>query len=246
MGKQKKVLVSALLTAAFMSQTCPVWAETAPAGYGNVEVEQRQWEYARATEGDQSRYTVPYKVEYGIMLTGESVSIIEGFVNEHIKNGMSDFEKEMAIIKWMADRVHIDKAYTKDSPMYENTFIFPIELGYGNSGGYVDAFKILAMASGLDVKIVGGYAPSDIAHKYRRQWNQVCLDGAWYNVYMYKADRDEQQDLDLRWINLTDEQMAVNYIKTSDVPACTGTQYGIGAAEEYCKQKGWAYTISAE
>ena len=246
MRKRKLFLREALLVSVIMSQLCtPAFATTIPEGYSDVEIQRRQMAYGAYTESAPEVYSTPYNSLYYHELTPESVAIIDGFAAEHIKSGMNDFQKEMEIIKWLADRVHEDKEYTKDSPAYENTYIYPIELGFGTYGGYVDAFKILAMASGLDVKIVGGYAPSDTGHLHRRPWNLICLDGAWYNVNLYKADRDDQQDLDLRWINLTDEEMAKNYIISSpDVPSCTETKYGIGATEEYCKQRGWPYIIA--
>lgn len=201
MKKQKKILIGALLTATFLSQSCPAWAITIPDGYSVEDVERRESEYNTYLIQNLDSLSGSWKEKY--RLTFQAIDIAEKFVADNIKPEMSDFEKEMTIIKWMSDHItyDMDNFRAGTIPQYDYTPIYPLEIGWGVCSGYTQTFELLATLSGLTVKSVSGQAINNGELDGGHAWNQVCLDGEWYNLDVTWADNDESKDITLRYVN---------------------------------------------
>ena len=244
MKKQKKILIGALLTAAFLSQACPAWAITIPDGYSVEDVERREGEYNTYLIQNLDSLSGTWKKKY--CLTFQTIDIAEKFVADNIKPEMSDFEKEMTIIKWMSDHItyDMDNFRAGTIPQYDYTPIYPLEIGWGVCSGYTQTFELLATLSGLTVKSVSGQAINNGELNGGHAWNQICLDGEWYNLDVTWADNDESKDITLRYVNATDSVFAEKHEwDRSKANACNAEKYAITATEPFFKEKKWRYSI---
>lgn len=100
--------------------------------------------------------------------------VVAAFKEEYIKEGMSDFEKEMEIIRYLVENVDYDLSL--EAEMSHDSYGALVN-GEAVCAGYTFAFWQLADACGLEVVYESGDAWGG-AHA----WNKIKLDGKWYNV----------------------------------------------------------------
>lgn len=95
-----------------------------------------------------------------------------------ITKGMSDFDKAKAIHDYMVINIDYDyDDYLANTIPYESYNIEGALLNkYAVCAGYAKTFKYLCEFAGLECTYVVGYARGYHA------WNQVKIDGKWYNV----------------------------------------------------------------
>lgn len=163
---------------------------------------------------------------------------------------MSDFEKEMEIIRYLVENVDYDQSQARETrgipygALVEGTAVCQ---------GYSMAFWQMADACGLEVVYVSGRAGGD-AHG----WNKIKLDGKWYNVDVTWEDpiingsTQNGYGFDQTWnryINATDEviewdhtpEMIRDMVWTGYQPgtenykkyAATATKYDSAVVEYY-------------
>lgn len=161
--------------------------------------------------------------------------VIRNFKSEYITEGMSDFEKEMIIVQWMVE--NIDYNYTA----YLANFI-PQDCytAYGAlvnhlavCDGYAHGFLELARACGLTVEYVSGKADNGTGNGYEgHAWNQILLDGKWYNLdvtwedpAMFGTSPYGFGNIKCNYVNVTDEQLSKDHL-WSGAHVCTATEYG--------------------
>lgn len=72
--------------------------------------------------------------------------------------------------------------------------------GYAVCGGYSNAYKILGLMAGLDVRYVPGYTSARENHA----WNLVKIDGKFYHtdVTWNDLDREPQSEEDKRFMRI--------------------------------------------
>ena len=162
---------------------------------------------------------------------------IAAFKNEYIKEGMSDFEKELQIIRYLVETVDYDiETRRSESDAVSRdpyTAYGALVNGLAVCDGYSRAFSDMAEACGLETIRVTGIAGGG-AHA----WNKIKLDGAWYNVDVTWEDptigdsTENGYGFDQLWnryINLTDEELERDHSPESknhrDYPA-TEERYG--------------------
>lgn len=179
--------------------------------------------------------------------------VIAKFKEDYIKPGMSDFEKEMAIIQYIvatntydcenyAKHLKIEAGVkTKEKPNPDTyTAYGALVKGRSVCAGYANAFNMLCSACGLESAILSG--PTKENCKCAHAWNMVKLDGEWYLVDVTWADgyRISESMLNQTKFNFPDHYIAdyeefenedeevelkfVN-VRPLDVP-CTATKYG--------------------
>lgn len=101
-------------------------------------------------------------------------------VDELIRPGMTDLEKELAIHDYVAERCeYIYSGEQDEQPGSARGFF---ENGLCRCDGYTDAFRLLARLAGLDVEIIGGPTTQDMPGMKGHAWNLIRLDGLWYTV----------------------------------------------------------------
>lgn len=115
---------------------------------------------------------------YGGSATTEAKTLAQAVVNKIITKGMSDFEKAKAIFDYMVMNIDYDyDNYLADTiPDASYTALGALKNKYAVCAGYAKAFKLLCELSGLECDYVTGTAGGPHA------WNQVKIDGKWYNV----------------------------------------------------------------
>lgn len=119
------------------------------------------------------------QVSYGETAPTEAKKLAQTVVNKIISPGMSDFEKAKAIHDYMVTNIDYDYAnYLKDTiPDDSYNVIGALKNKYAVCAGYAKSFKLLCELSGLECTYVVG----DTA-RGSHAWNQVKIDGKWYNV----------------------------------------------------------------
>lgn len=135
-------------------------------------------------------------------------------LDEILKDGMSDLEKETAIYSWIVNHVDYDwrhqdvmaetprESYTPYGTLVEHTAVCL---------GYATAFQLLCDLAGVEcITVVGAAHLSEEDHG----WNMVRLNGKWYCVDVtWDANFREQgassgEQKEWRWFNVTSDRMA--------------------------------------
>ena len=93
-----------------------------------------------------------------------------------ISSSMNDFQKALEIHDWLIFNVDYDHSYSNYSA--KNAFVDRRCV----CQGYAEAFELLAEAAGLDATFVSGVATNSDGQTESHAWNQVKINGAWYNV----------------------------------------------------------------
>lgn len=107
----------------------------------------------------------------------------EEVLAECVTEGMTDFEKELALHDWIVDNGHYDQTAhdpaTPDGlPHSKDPYGILVE-GYGICLGYATTFQLLMDLAGVEcITVTGasGWSREDHA------WNLVKLEGEWYGV----------------------------------------------------------------
>ena len=133
---------------------------------------------------------------------------IEDFKVTYNIDGMSDLDKELMIIWWLASNC----LYTGGEPSTATAYGCIIN-HQAKCAGYADAFLQVAKACGLDARYV--------FYSNIHAWNLVQLDGEWYHVDVTLEDAARKpwqnwRALDNWFINLTDDEIRVRDGNHSD------------------------------
>lgn len=170
---------------------------------------------------------------YGMMDSDEREEMKEAiadFKDTYITSGMSDFEKEIMIIKWLVENCSYEKA--KD--WSRATGYSCIVEGKAQCSGYADAFLQTAKACGLEVRYV---------YSSTHAWNLIKLDGEWYHVDVTWEDpvgRNDYGFSGLRnlYINLEDDEIkgvSHHHSWQPDRIKARGSAYGRKVVAQYLK-----------
>ena len=119
-------------------------------------------------------------------ISSKEQSLAREIINKIITKDMSDFDKVKAINDYMILNVRYDREnYAKDTIPYScYTALGAMEDGVAVCAGYAKMFVYLAQAADLEATYVVGYARGSHA------WNQVKVDGKWYNIDVTWNDPD--------------------------------------------------------
>lgn len=134
-----------------------------------------------------------------------------------IKDGMSDYEKELAIYDWMVDNIGQGSGFTISMPGQNSEAYTPHDVLRDHCAvcvGYATTFRLLANMVGLEVHIV---------HNDYHSWDMVKLDdGEWYQLDIYSDTSGARY----RNFNMTDEQALSSHDwDDSALPEAKGTKY---------------------
>ena len=97
-------------------------------------------------------------------------------VDTIIKPGMSDFEKAITIHDWLI--INLDYDFTYSNYYVEET----LRDRKCVCQGYALTFEMMCEMAGLEVTFVGGTGTNSSGQTESHAWNQVKIDGKWYNV----------------------------------------------------------------
>ncbi|MBD5084436.1 MAG: DUF4358 domain-containing protein [Clostridiales bacterium] len=130
-----------------------------------------------------------------------------------LKDGMSDYEKEVAVYSWMVQNINYDWTHQdrmKETPRESFTPYGGLVNHTAVCLGYAATFQLLMDLAGVEcITVVGAAHRSSSDHG----WNMVRLNGNWYCVdvtwdanYRETGGRGQQQDWD--YFNVTSDYMA--------------------------------------
>ena len=119
--------------------------------------------------------------------TAKEEELGKEIVKKIIKKGMGDFEKVKAINDYMIKNIRYDMDNYKNNtiPEISYTALGALEKKVAVCSGYARTFKILAKCAGLEATYVVGDTPQG-----GHAWNQVKVDGKWYNIDVTWNDGD--------------------------------------------------------
>lgn len=117
----------------------------------------------------------------------KEMDLAKGIIKKIIKSGMNDFDKVKAINDYMILNVSYDmENYKKHTiPASSYTALGAMEKNIAVCAGYAKMFRALAIAAGLECTYITGDTP----YGYHA-WNQVKVDGKWYNIDVTWNDPD--------------------------------------------------------
>jgi len=187
---------------------------------------------------------IVYSSQLGLGNAGNTNSsdVVQKFVAAYIKPGMTDLQKEIVIVQYLVENINYDVgAYMTSTVSITNNFgKKALETGNAVCSGYAEAFKLLADASGLQSEVVTGKGYSNLGSG-DHAWNQVCIDGKWYNLdvtwedplkvsasssYGYTTENGLGfNKLRNQYINLTDDEFRKTH-SWNGGHICTSTENG--------------------
>lgn len=147
----------------------------------------------------------------------ETYDMAKAVLDEIITDGMSDYEKELAIYDWMVDNIGQGSGHIISMPGQNSESFTPHDVLLNHNAvcvGYATTFRLLANMEGMEVHIV---------HNDYHSWDMVKLDdGEWYQLDIYSDVNGSKY----RNFNMTDEQARNGHDwDDSALPEAKGTKY---------------------
>lgn len=143
-------------------------------------------------------------------------------IDEVIEDGMTDYEKELAIYNWQFNYVRYDESHFSPIPTDEGDNYTPYGVFKTHEAicvGNATTFKLFMDMLDIDCMIIHSTEEGEHA------WNLVCLDGDWYHVDLTFDGGSEEPDY--AYFNVPDSfKLDDGYPwDTSEFPAAEGTRY---------------------
>ena len=147
----------------------------------------------------------------------ETYDMAKAVLDEIITDGMSAYEKELAIYDWMVDNIGQGSGHIISMPGQNSESFTPRDVLLNHNAvcvGYATTFRLLANMEGMEVHIV---------HNDYHSWDMVKLDdGEWYQLDVYSDVNGSKY----RNFNMTDEQARNGHDwDDSALPEAKGTKY---------------------
>ena len=169
----------------------------------------------------------------------EIVNIVNAFIYSFITPTMSDFEKEIQIIKYLVETTtYAEEEYNLVPGINDSYKAYGALVNHrATCSGYAKAFDLLAKNCGLSTTIVTGTARNSSGIEAPHAWNQIYLDGDWYNVDVTWEDPKTNVEVGFnqlfnKYINGTDAEFAINHVRENG-NTCTATKYGKATVAAY-------------
>jgi len=131
-----------------------------------------------------SEWTFSLKELFILSMT-EWIEEVDAILSKIIKPGMTEKEKVRAIHDYLVLHTTYDASYPDNSIALPHRGAYVVLNGTGVCDGYAEAFKILANGAGLEAKLICGTSQGE-----GHAWNQVKIDGKWYNIDVTWDDPD--------------------------------------------------------
>lgn len=109
----------------------------------------------------------------------KTLSMAKDVLDEVIEDGMSDYQKEEAVYKWLVANINHGRGGVISRPGMNRSAFTPYSVLSSRSAvcvGYATTFRMFMNMLGMDCHIV---------HNDYHSWDLVKLDGDWYHVDIY-------------------------------------------------------------
>ena len=135
----------------------------------------------------------------------------KAIVDEIISPSMSDFDKVLTIHNYMG----VNYVRTDSNPNVTAEALF--EAKEGNYDAYAEAFYLFAKFAGLEAEAFTGTTKNryDVVIDYA--WNQVKVDGIWYNIDVSRDDGFGEAYISYNYFLKSDAQFDEKYV--ADIPS---------------------------
>ena len=150
----------------------------------------------------------------------ETLGMAKSVLDEIITDDMSDYEKELAVYKWMTTNIGFDSGSMTVVPDDDSK---PVDNPNGVLKnheavcvGYATTFRLFMQMLGIDCMVVHD---SYLSHS----WDLVKLDGQWYHTDIYSDAGSGEGNFS--HFNLNDEMMNSQEWNTDFFPAADGYKY---------------------
>jgi len=168
------------------------------------------WDWTTSNEpGEKVSVTIRYRFGSDLATKVREVDHkAENIVAEVITQGMNDYDKELALHDWLVTHSRYDLANFQANtvPAVEYSPYGVLILGTGVCESYSTAFQLLADKARLESRIVTGRG-NGASHA----WNQVKVDGVWYNLDVTWDDPTGATRLDHTYFNVNDQTLAAQH-----------------------------------
>lgn len=150
----------------------------------------------------------------------EIYNMVESFMKQNINDMMTDFDKELAVHDYIISNCSYGypndeaDAYTAYGALVSQKAV---------CDGYAEAFFLMLSCMGIDSDIVVGYAGNEL-----HAWNQIKLDGNWYNVDLTWDDSlpDMGSRVKHTYFNIDDDVLRLTHSwQEQYYNSCTATYY---------------------
>lgn len=157
-------------------------------------------------------YYVVRKYLYGTDIPGDNeralriYDVVDGFIDRYITDGMTDFDKELAVHDYIVSNCHYGYPENKDDAY---TAYGALVLERSVCDGYAEAFFVIMSCLGVDCDIVVGSTDEGL-----HAWNQVALGGEWYNIDLTWDDSlpDMGNYIKHTYVNVADDVLERTHI----------------------------------
>lgn len=139
---------------------------------------------------------------------------------EQVDDNLSDYSKELLAHDYVVNRCQY--GYGDDENDAYTTYGALVD-GFAVCDGYSQSFALLLDCMGVKNELVVGYGLKEL-----HAWNQVCIEGQWYNVDCTWDDSDVEQSLDPvhTYFNVDDINMAYEHSWDRELyNECAGEEY---------------------
>jgi hypothetical protein len=199
--------------------------------YGYIGARGSVSSYANSTEAVMNiKFNYSYSKEFMQYMKKASQDKVKEIISKVVKDGMSDYEKELALHDYLLENVEYDRRlYDGDMPEESYTDYGVLVKGTGVCDGYAKAMYRLLNSAGIETLYVTGDAV-DKNTTVPHAWNIVKIDGEYYNLdatwndpIIYGNDKGEVRHT---YFNITDETLSKDHIWTrSEYPKCVSKKY---------------------
>ena len=144
------------------------------------------------------------------------MKLAEKVLKDIIKDGMSDYEKELAVYEWIRDNIKHDDGVTVAIPTAASAVDNPYGVLAGKKAvcvGFATTFRLMMNMLDYDCMVIHD---TDRVHS----WDLIKLDDEWYHVDLYSDAEGKTHD----HFNLNDTAMGSDW-NTEFFPAATGYKY---------------------
>ena len=146
----------------------------------------------------------------------ETLNMASEVLDEIITDGMTPYEKELAVYDWMCANLGHESGVTvvvPTAPEYSAEPYGVLKYGAAVCVGFATTFRLFMQMMDIDCMVV---------HNSYHSWNLVNLDGEWYHTDIYS----DVGSGDYSNFNMTDEMCSYGHNWDTDFfPAATGLTY---------------------
>ena len=198
-------------------------------GYLEVEITLNDYVYMESYYKDPERFSKNYKIYRTDLMTIdytdnyyhmlEWIETVNKILEKTVTPSMTEAEKVKAIHDYIVRNTvyKLGNYLTHSEPHLASTVVFK---GYGVCDAYSGAFKILMNALGIECNMIYGDVPQG-----PHAWNQVKIDGVWYNIDVTWGDADTGDRIYYDYFCKSDSSFGRDHIpdKLSVVEKCSSS-----------------------